>query len=99
MPENAFELCAKLEEGSVCVDVETQQVRLDDATELTDQTYLRICGTVDGYRWLARLLDEMAEQVDRGTSASAVLSPRDLKALLLNGWDSIELHCKCVDQN
>ena len=98
MPENAYELCAKLDEGSVSIDVETQQVRLDDATELTDQTYLRISGSPDGYRWLARLFNEMAEQVDVGTSASAVLSSRDLKALLLNGWDSIELSCRSENQ-
>lgn len=94
MTEKAHELCAKLAEDSIQIGTDTQSVYLDDATELSEQSYLRINGTPGGYRWLAKLLTEMADQVEANSSASAIVSPRDLDSVQLDGWDSLELVCK-----
>ena len=90
---------SELAKDSICFSSQTQMVRLDDATEEVEQTYLTLAGTPEGFRWLARQLTRMATSADKHSATSVIIAPRDFSAkpVSLDGWDSLDLHCRQKD--
>ena len=84
-----------LAKDSICFSTQTQMVRLDEATTEVEQTYLKLKGTPEGFRWLARQLTRMAKSADKHKAVSVIVAPRDFskKPVSLDGWDSLELDC------
>lgn len=86
-----------LDPDSIRVDTETSRVRLDDEPNETDRTCLRIAGTPDGFRWLAKLLTELATNADAHPFDQVIVSGRKLEAVTLGSWDAIHLECERHD--
>ena len=89
MDKYAHELHKDLAANSLAIDVETKNVHLDGSAELVSQTYLRVRGAPEGFRWLAKLLNEMADN----KTASAIVSGNQLDTINLKDWDSLDLSC------
>lgn len=91
---SATHLLGKLDAGSLRIRTERRQVRVDDAAELSEQTYLHIHGTPDAYQWLAQLLCERASGAQKGRFDQVIVSSHDLEAIDLDEWDSMHLECE-----
>ena len=53
-----------LAECSLCFSTEHISLRMEDSTEEVDQTKLVVAGTPEGFRWLARQLEQMAKTAE-----------------------------------
>ena len=71
-------------------------VRIDDATEESEQCYLTFDGTPEGFRWLARHFESLANSASRHGSASNIVAPWDFEnaPIDLKGWDSMDFTCR-----
>lgn len=86
----------ELPSGSIKISTQRRMVRIDDATEETEQSYLTIESSPDGFRWLAQYFDSLAISAEKGGHCGSIIAPWDFtnKPIELDGWDSIECLCK-----
>ncbi len=86
-----------LSEGSLCISTEHISLRMEDSTEEVDQTKLVVAGTPEGFRWLARQLEQMAKTAEESSThgCSAIVAPSDFpnRPIAMPGWDSLDLEC------
>jgi len=86
-----------LAEGSLCFSTEHISLRMEDSTEEIDQTKLVVAGTPEGFRWLARQLEQMAKTAEESSThgCSAIVAPSDFpnRPIAMQGWDSLDLEC------
>ena len=86
-----------LAEGSLCFSTEQISHRMEDSAEEVDQTKLVVAGTPEGFRWLARQLEQMAKTAEesRTHGCSAIVAPSDFpnRPIAMPGWDSLDLEC------
>lgn len=97
MIDSAFKLGSNLNANSVIVSTDQQPNRVDGERELVNQTYLRVCGSPDGFRWLSALFAELAERANGEHGAGVVLTP-DFTAVALNGWDKLDISCEPISK-
>ena len=88
------ELLAKLPPRSLHFATARHLVTIDGVPPATEQTYLQIEGTPDGFRYLAALLLEHAATAERTGAHSAVLAPSDLPQVIATEWRGIEVSCR-----
>ena len=86
-----------LAEGSLCFSTEHISLRMEDSTEDIDQTKLVVAGTPEGFRWLARQLEQMAKTAEESSThgCSAIVAPSDFpnRPIAMQGWDTLDLEC------
>ena len=86
-----------LAECSLCFSTEQISLRMEDSAEEVDQTKLVVAGTPEGFRWLARQLEQMAKTAEEATThgCSAIVAPSDFPnhPIAMPGWDSLDLEC------
>ena len=88
---------SELPAASLAISSHKCLVRIDDAPEKIEQTYLKIEGSPDGFRWLANHLEQMAKSTERDQiDNSNILAPWDFKnkPVKMAEWDSLEFGCK-----
>jgi len=93
MIDSAFKLGSNLIANSVVISSDQQPNRIDAETELVNQTYLRVYGSPNGFRWLSALFAELAEHANGEHGAGVVLTP-DFTPVALNGWDKLDISCE-----
>jgi hypothetical protein len=86
-----------LAECSLCFSTEQISLRMEDSAEEVEQTKLVVAGTPEGFRWLARQLEQMAKTAEESSThgCSAIVAPSDFpnRPIALQGWDSLDLEC------
>ena len=86
-----------LAEGSLCFSTEHISLRMEDSTEEVDQTKLMVAGTPEGFRWLAKQLEQMAKTAEASSKhgCSAIVAPLDFpnRPIAMQGWDTLDLEC------
>ena len=80
-----------------CINISTHRrfVRIDDATEESEQCYLTFDGTPEGFRWLARHFESLANSASQHGTASNIVAPWDFEnaPIDLKDWDSMDFTC------
>ena len=74
-----------------------RQVRINDTTEETEQSYLTIEGSPDGFRWLSNHLASLAKSAEQhSVGVGNIVAAWDFQNVPINldGWNSIDFHCK-----
>ena len=70
---------------------------MEDSTEEVDQTKLMVAGTPEGFRWLAKQLEQMAKTAEESSThgCSAIVAPSDFpnRPIAMQGWDTLDLEC------
>ncbi|MEM9365324.1 MAG: hypothetical protein AAGD07_04950 [Planctomycetota bacterium] len=97
MTDSAFDLGSKLEANAVTISTDRQPNRIAGEVELVRQSYLRVRGSPQGFRWLSALFAELAERASSDVGAGVILTP-DVAAVSLKGWDKLDISCE-TDSN
>ena len=88
--ENAYQLAASLPANCLSITAETHRTRYNGELPEVDRLYLHLTGTPESFRYLAKLLLELASNAN----ASVILDPADLTFLELSNWSAIDVSCR-----
>ena len=86
----------ELPAGSIRIATHRRKVRIDEETEETEQCYLTVEGSPDGFRWLSQHCNSLAVSASKGGSAANIVAAWDFKnnPIELDEWDSIDFSCR-----
>lgn len=101
---SAYQLLKNVPPDSLRIRSETKRVRVDDAPDESELTYLDIHGTPEAFRWLSQLLGELASTAENSNDPklghSVIFSPHDLKQITMTEWWGVDLFCRReMDEN
>lgn len=95
---SASQMISDVAPNSLRVASETLSVVMEDEAEQVERCYLTVHGTPQAFRWLAKLLNEMADTAKASTSTrrghSVLIDPADLQQVSLESWSSLSLDCR-----
>ena len=74
----------ELPAGSIRIATHRRKVRIDEATEETEQCYLTVEGSPDGFRWLSQHFNSLAVSASKGGNAATSLLHGISKTTQLN---------------
>ena len=87
----------ELSADSIRISTQRRMVRVDDASEETEQCYLTIEGSPEGFQWLSQHFSSLAKSAERNEGpAGNIVAARDFKndPVKLENWDSLDFHCE-----
>lgn len=87
---------SELPADSIQITTQRRMVRINDANEETEQCYLTIQGSPEGFRWLSQHLNALAKSAEKhGGTSGNIVAPWDFKndPIKLAPWDSLEFNC------
>ncbi|EMI19677.1 hypothetical protein RMSM_03416 [Rhodopirellula maiorica SM1] len=91
-------LLTNLASGSLRIYSHQQTVKQGSDSSSIERKYLELDGTPEAYRFMASLLNEMADNAERhGKNApgqNVLLDPKDADAIAIDDYDAISLTCR-----
>ncbi|MGI9517109.1 MAG: hypothetical protein ACR2NP_08695 [Pirellulaceae bacterium] len=89
---------SQLASGSLQIHARQRPVRLNQDEQVTQRLYLELEGTPAAFRFLAELLQAMANHADASDDPlrghSVIIDPRDTDQLAMAPWSALSLGCR-----